>query len=70
MGDASIKLNIKTDRDLAIEIVTSGNLTPLAALSGIHGSIFEEDTFGSDLFLVKGMQGKLKLPPPAFGDLI
>jgi hypothetical protein len=70
MGDASLKLEVTMQRDLAIQIVTQGKLTPLLGLSGIHGSIFDDDTFGPDAGLLSKGRKQLKLPPLSFGNLI
>jgi hypothetical protein len=71
LSDASIQLAVKAFKDLAIEIPTAGNLSPLLGLSGIHGGIFSDDTFGPDLSqLLAGAHSKVKQPPMSFGNFI
>jgi hypothetical protein len=48
LADASLKLSIKRLKDVALKIVTAGEITPLIGLSKIHGGIFSGDDFGPE----------------------
>lgn len=46
LTDASVKLLMTRSKDIALEIVTAGNCTPLMGLSGVKGSVFGPDECG------------------------
>ena len=70
LDDASIQLSVTAFKDLAIEIVTEGDLTPMLGLSGIHGGIFSDDSFGPLSTLFSGVHSRVKGAPQTFGSLV
>ena len=46
LADASLKLSVKRVKDVALKIVTEGELVPLMSLSKIQGGFFSEGDFG------------------------
>jgi hypothetical protein len=54
LTDASLSLSVTHIKDVSLKVTTSGGLTPLLGLSGIHQGIFSPDKFGPFQFLSTG----------------